>query len=86
MDAAATPISMLAGACVSLSGVIVVLFLRLEAAHKRIQDLQTAHKDELKTETKETTRVLLEQTEKHFEAQKPVVDLLRSLIGTKPQA
>jgi hypothetical protein len=84
--ATATPMSLLAGACVTLSGVAVFLFYRLEKANEKIQSLLVANKDEVKTLQQETIRITVAQTEKHFEANAPVLRLLESTIGkTQPR-
>lgn len=84
MDASATPISMMAGACATLAGVVVFLFFEVKRLNTKIHDLLVGHKDELKELQSETIRITVTQTEKHFEANAPVLRLLESTIGRTP--
>lgn len=75
---------MLAGACVTLAGVVAFLFFEVKRLNTKIHDLLVDQKNEVKNLQGETITIMSTQTEKHYEANAPVMRLLEATIGKTP--
>lgn len=83
MDATAIPQSLLAGACATLSGVIVFLFLRLEKAkNDYVVDLKAEHAARLADKDKATSAIL-EQSNRAHNLVDRMADIFEQTTGRK---
>lgn len=82
MDAAATPLSLMAGAVATLAGVVAFLFFEVRRLNQKLLDQANDHKSEVKELQNETITIVTTQTEKHYEANAPVMRLLEATIST----